>query len=291
MHFFLLAVAVACSSLYAGVCEEALTADQLAVLKKADTSGDYLLRVMDGAVNGQPRLVVFLGESHRKSAEASALGKEVLAQFENRGVEGANLGAYWIGRPLRWTLKVMDWVGPWLLGLKDHVKGSTIEDAVETQGTAYWLEHDHRPTVRENLLATLFPAGMGYCLVKMGHTLLASSASLVASGGTDTQAYVSLGTLVGTVWFMNWALKRGFNPFRPVFWAIEQYFDHAFGRGRNQTMVRNIVAVFKKYEEVPVMLVIVGRSHVDGMAKLLEEQHGFKTVETPKDAPDTTSCE
>lgn len=70
-------------------------------------SGDYDVRVLSGIIEGHPKTVVILGETHVKNEIEKQRGKEVVRYFAFRGLEGADLSKYWAGYGMNIILKLM----------------------------------------------------------------------------------------------------------------------------------------------------------------------------------------
>lgn len=112
-----------------------LTQGQKAILAKVEQHDNFKIGMVDVTVDGIPRTVVILGESHVKFAQASDEGKDVIGYFTLRGIENysADDAKYWTAQgdasaqktvqQAQWETKLVTTIA------KFFVKGSTITDS------------------------------------------------------------------------------------------------------------------------------------------------------------------
>ena len=116
--------AATCADLFSKLGSERLTS-----LEKAEKD-DYKVSILSGTVEGQTRTVVLLGETHVKSAKSAKLGKEILRQYQFRGLEGADAEALWGGKVFGWSIHLSHKLGKLLsFGKRNHM--STIDQATK----------------------------------------------------------------------------------------------------------------------------------------------------------------
>jgi len=263
-------------------CPDALSEAQQEALETASESPEYVVRISTGTIAGVPRIVVLLGERHAKSPSAARIGERVLDAFDVRGIEGVDFSRYWAAPILepvydRSYARLVERMGG----------GSTCEAAWERApdpgGTparrVVELEADHRPGLREQWDAAMTAAGiltanchglLGGCAAALGLMVLPEPVRGACVGAALSGAAL-------------WALFRGFGPgaaerslLGRTYGAWRRYLERSgIVGGRNVTMAAAIARAFSDDPALRVILVIVGRAHVDGLARLLREDQGF----------------
>jgi hypothetical protein len=217
-----------------------------------------LLKAADG------RIVAVLGEAHMKLAKAAAIGKDVVGQFELRGVEtfqrkqvtgGRALGAV-ITAP-RILLRVLS------LGA---VRGSTITDAKQLpSGYTVELERTKRVPLGLHVAALYMTAFFVVAFLAMLTPLLMLIAPPLAAAITFLAALfqVHLLALVLGVLFRRHSWSWVLHPFLGILSL------------RDELMAEGTVRMLEDHPTVQAAVVVMGRAHVDGYARILIERYGF----------------
>lgn len=147
---------------------------------------------------------------------------------------------------------------------------------------AFHLEAGHRPDVLEHFSSVAIPGYVIWAGYRIIYLLVFGVKDSVVTHSA-TPAFQST-ALVGAGLALSYYLTKleilltrrlGFGIVQCFLYPLFIGIEH----GRNKTMVRNTIEAFEKNDDVLVLLNIVGRAHVKGMAKLLEKNHGF-TVQT-----------
>lgn len=219
------------------------------------------LRAPDG------RLLVILGEAHLKFARAWALGRDVVSQFELRGVETFQTRRVLGGRALWLLIHVPRLVLRALtLGL---IKGSTITDAKALrQGHTFELESVSRVPLALHVgalyLGALFFVFWSLLLV----TLLGLSGPVVAWLASINYAFqLHLLALIPAV-----LMRR-----RSWSWLLHPAV--AILTVRDAILAEGTIAMFEAYPRERCAIVVMGRAHCPGYERDLIERFGFTRVE------------
>jgi hypothetical protein len=219
-----------------------------------------LLRAPDG------RLLAVLGEAHVKLARAAAIGRDVVAAFELRGVEtfqrkqvagGAALGVL-ITAP-RTLLRAVT------LGA---IRGSTIVEAKQLP-EGYTVELERTKHVPLGLhVASLYLAGFFVVsfLTPLAPVLVVIApplAAAITSLAWLFQVHMIVALPVAVV------LRR-----RSWSWMIHPFLGIL--SIRDELMVAGTVRMLEEHPDIASAVVVMGRAHVSGFARRLVEQHGFR---------------
>ncbi len=217
-----------------------------------------ILRAADG------RLVAVLGEAHVKLAKAAGIGKDVAMQFELRGVEtfqrrqvagGAALGVL-ITAP-RIMLRVLS------LGT---IQGSTITEAKQLpSGYTVELERTEHVPLGLHVAAIYMTAFLVVAFVAPLAPLLAPIAPRLAAAITSLAAlfHVHLLALIPGVLFRRHSWSWVLHPFLGILSL------------RDELMAEGTVRMLADHPAIESAVVIMGRAHVPGYARILVERHGF----------------
>jgi hypothetical protein len=224
----------------------------------------FSVRVLEAA---DGRLVAILGEAHVKLAKAAALGKDVVGQFELRGVEtfqrkqiagGRALGAL-ITAP-RLLLRALS------LGA---VRGSTITDAKQLpSGHTVELERTKRVPLGLHVASLYMTAYFAVVFLAMLRPLMAPIAPNLAAAITFLAALFQAHML---------ALIFGI-PLRRHSWSWVLHPFLGILSLRDELMAEGTVRMLEDHPTVDSAVVIMGRAHVSGYARILIERHGFAHV-------------
>jgi hypothetical protein len=223
-----------------------------------------LLRAPDG------RTLAILGEAHLKLAKASAIGKDVVSAFELRGVETFQRKQITWGRALGFVISAPRTLLRMLaLGA---IKDSTIKDAKELP-SGYTVELER---------AKKMPFGLHVASVYMTSffvvsflALLAPLLAPVAPGFSAAVLLVALGFQLHLL-----ALIPGFFLRRYTWsWVVHPFLGIL--SLRDGLMSDGTVRMLEDHPSYREAVVVMGRAHVSGYARLLIEQHEFVAVPFP----------
>ena len=220
-----------------------------------------LLRAADG------RLVAVLGEAHMKLAQAAAVGRDVVGQFELRGVEtfqrkqvagGDALGAIVMAPRI-----LLHWLS---LG---EVHGSTITDAKQLPfGYTVELERTKRVPLGLHVAALYMTAFFVVASLAPLTPLLMPIAPLLAA------AIARLAFLFRAHLF---ALVLGI-LFRRHSWSWVLHPFLGILSLRDKLMAEGTLRMLEDHPTVEEAVVVMGRAHVSGYVRILVERHGFALV-------------
>jgi hypothetical protein len=221
-----------------------------------------IVRAPDG------RLVAILGEAHMKLAKAAEIGRDVVRNFELRGVEtfqrkqvfGGRLLGVVISAP-RTLLRLLS------LGA---IKGSTITDAKQLP-SGYTVELER---------AKRMPFGLHVASVYMSAffivSFLAVLAPLISSFAPVLAAIILLLAFAFQVHLL--ALIPGIFLRRYTWsWVIHPFLGIL--TLRDHLMAAGTVRMLEDHRRLTLAVVVMGRAHVQGYERLLVERYGFTRVE------------
>jgi hypothetical protein len=220
-----------------------------------------ILRAPDG------RLVAILGEAHMKLPKAAAIGKAVVGQFDLRGVEtfqrtqvagGRALGAI-ITAP-RLLLRMLS------LGT---IQGSTITDAKQLpSGHTVELERTNHVPLGLHVASLYMSAFFVVAFLAPLTPLLIPIAPGLAAAITScaTLFRVHLFALLPGVAFRRRSWSWVLHPFLGILTL------------RDELMAQGTVRMLEDHPTVDAAVVVMGRAHVPGYARILVERHGFAHV-------------
>ncbi len=202
-----------------------------------------------------------------KLAKAAAIGNDVVRQFELRGVEtfqrkqvvgGRALGAV-IMAP-RTLLRVLS------LGA---VRGSTITDAKQLpSGYTVELERTKRVPLGLHVAALYTTAFFVVAFLALLTAMLMPIAPLLAAAITFLAALFQahLLALIPGVLFRRHSWSWVIHPFLGILSL------------RDELMAEGTVRMLEDHPKVEAAVVVMGRAHVSGYARILVERHGFSLV-------------
>lgn len=214
------------------------------------------------------RLVAILGEAHMKLEEASAIGKDVVSNFELRGVETFQRKQVFGGRLLGVVINAPRVV---LRALSfGALKGSTITDAKQLpSGHTVELERAKRMPFGLHVASVYISAYFIVALLALFAPLLAPFAPVLASAITLLaflfQAHLVL--LIPAVLLRQHAWSWVVHPFMGILTL------------RDELMAAGTVRMLEDHKREKAAVVVMGRAHVTGYERLLVERHGFTRVE------------
>lgn len=252
----------------------------------------YNIRVASGEVDGIPRTVVFLGETHFKTKAALKETEEILNQFDMYGTEGVELDKYWgKGLGLNYLITFINFF------YKKVFEGSTVhvaENKKETQSKKgvtrpiiVELEKNYDPPFQDNMAVLLMPfsfaAAMANKCIALACTTWPSFALLSRLRGFPNQVTKALVIYVA-IDIMSRLL------FDEAKWQDNIFiFSTGLLYNRNAFMSENIIKGFQAHPEKQNILVVAGFAHQSGIMKTLKDKFNFKEVEI--DEVDTSEGE
>jgi len=217
-----------------------------------------ILRAPDG------RLVVVLGEAHLKLAKAAEIGKDVVSQFELRGVETFQRKRVIGGRALgvvitapRTLLRALSF---------GAIKGSTITEAKQLpSGHTVELERAKHVPLGLHVASLYMTAFFVVALLAWSTPLLVVIAPALA-------AVITLLAFAFQVHML--ALAPGI-LLRRYHWS---WLIHPF-LGiltlRDEQMAAGTVRMLEDHPAARAAVVVMGRAHVSGYDRLLVDRYGF----------------
>ena len=236
-------------------------------LERAHESLSYVVRLVR-APDG--RLVAILGEAHLKLAKASAIGKDVVAAFELRGVETLQRKQLTWGRALgvvinapRALLRALAF---------GAIKGSTITDAKQ-------LPSGHTVELER---AKKMPLGLHVASVYMTSYFVVSLLALLAALLAPIAPALPV-VILPVAWAFQVhmiALVPGFFVRRYSWsWIVHPFFGIL--TLRDGLMSEGTVRMLEDHPSMREAVVVMGRAHVSGYEALLVERHGYTPVPFP----------
>ncbi len=214
------------------------------------------------------RIVAVLGEAHIKLAKASRLGNDVVAAFELRGVETFQRKQLTCGR----TLGVfIQWPRAVLRALSlGAVKDSTIVDAMQLSfGDTVELERAKRMPlglhVASIYMTIFFAVALLSLFVPLFVTIAPSLAAAVLSAAVAMQMHLL-------------ALVPGFFVRRYVWsWLVHPFLGIL--TLRDELMAAGTMRMLADHPTRRFAVLVMGRAHVDGVARLLIDRYGLVPVD------------
>lgn len=225
----------------------------------------YAVRVLRAP---DDRLVAILGEAHLKLAKAAAVGKDVVASFELRGVETFQRKQIVGGRALGIVINVPRTI---LRALSfGAIKGSTITDAKQLP-SGHTVELERAKTMPFGLHVTAL-----YMTAFFVVSFLAMFAPLIAGIAPGTAAMITLLALLFQVHML--ALLPAILLRRHSWsWLVHPFLGIL--TLRDELMANGTVTMLADHPRERFAVVVMGRAHVSGYSRLLVEKHGFRAVE------------
>jgi len=216
-----------------------------------------LLRAPDG------RLVAILGEAHLKLGKAAAIGRDVVAQFELRGVETFQRKQVLAGR----TLGVLITAPRTLLRALSlgTIQGSTITEAKQ-------LPSGHTVELER---AKKMPLGLHVTSLYMtAFFIVAFLAAISPLFGPLAPffAFLALAFEVHMLALVPGILLRR----RSWSWMIHPFLGIL--TLRDELMAKGTVQMLEDHPTEPAAVVVMGRAHVSGYQRLLVDRWGFTAV-------------
>lgn len=202
-----------------------------------------------------------------KLAEAAAIGRGVVEAFELRGVETFQRKRVFLGRALgvliqapRALLRVVTF---------GSVKGSTITDAKQLP-SGYTVELERTKHVPFGLHVT--SAYMTAFFTVAFLALLLPILAVVAPGIAAVLVTVLFAFELHMALLVPAVLLRRFT----WSWVIHPFVGIL--TLRDHLMAAGTVEMLADHPKEPCAVVVMGRAHVSGVARLLVERHGFTQV-------------
>ena len=214
------------------------------------------------------RRVAILGEAHLKLERASAIGKEVVGAFELRGVETFQRTQVFGGRALGVVIHVPR---AFLRALSfGTIKDSTITDAKQLpSGHTVELERAERVPFGLHVASAYMTA---FFVV----ALLATSAPFLwpmAPALSETITSLAFAFQVHLLALVPGVLLRR----RSWSWIIHPFLGIL--TLRDELMAAGTVRMLEDHPGIGSAVVVMGRAHVQGYARLLVERYGYQPDE------------
>lgn len=210
------------------------------------------------------RLLAILGEAHVKLAPAAALGREVVGQFELRGVETFQRKQIALGRALGVVINVPRLV---IRALSfGAIKGSTITEAKQLP-SGYTVELERAKRMPFGLhVASVYMTGFFVVSTLAVFAPAIAVVSPIAAGAIAAVAFafqVHLLALVPGMLVRKWRWSFLVHPFLGILGL------------RDELMANGTVRMLADHPAIPCAVVVMGRAHLEGYERLLVERHGF----------------
>ncbi|MBX3209469.1 MAG: hypothetical protein KF764_30830 [Labilithrix sp.] len=210
------------------------------------------------------RLVAVLGEAHMKLEKAAAIGKDVVGNFELRGVETFQRKQVFGGRALgivisapRTLLRALSF---------GAIKGSTITDAKQLpSGYTVELERAKRMPfglhVTAVYMTAFFIVGFLAVLAPLLVTIAPVLAGLITLLALGFQVHML--ALVPGILLRRHSWSWMIHPFLGILTL------------RDELMAAGTVRMLEDHPTAKAAVVVMGRAHVSGYTRILVEQYGF----------------
>ncbi len=213
------------------------------------------------------RLVAILGEAHLKLAKAAEIGKDVVGNFELRGVETFQRKQVLGGRALgvcisapRALLRALS------LGA---IKGSTITDAKQLpDGYTVELERAKKMPFGLHVTSLYMTAFFVVSFLAVLAPLIATITPVLAG----VIVLVALGFQVHMLALVPGILLRRYS----WSWIIHPFLGIL--TLRDELMAAGTVRMLDDHPTARAAVVVMGRAHVSGYERLLVERYGFTRV-------------
>jgi hypothetical protein len=255
------------------LADETLTAgarDALARARRQPLSYGVRMYACPGTAR---RLLVVLGEAHVKLAPAAALGREIVGEFELRGVEtfqrrqvaAGNLLWLFIHVP-RLVLRALTF------GL---VKGSTITDAKQLpSGVTVELERTRGIPIALHAACAYLALFFGVAFTHLGLTAAIALWPGLGDVLGGLMAWVTLAIVALEVHMLllvpAFALRR-----RSWSWLVHPAIGLV--TTRDMLMAEGTVRMLEDHR-ASAAVVVMGRAHLPGFERELCEKHGFRRI-------------
>ncbi|MBX3225270.1 MAG: hypothetical protein KF795_32495 [Labilithrix sp.] len=210
------------------------------------------------------RLVAVLGEAHMKLEKAAAIGKDVVGNFELRGVETFQRKQVFGGRALgivisapRTLLRALSF---------GAIKGSTITDAKQLpSGYTVELERAKRMPfglhVTAVYMTAFFIVGFLAVLAPLLVTIAPVLAGLITLLALGFQVHML--ALVPGILLRRHSWSWMIHPFLGILTL------------RDELMAAGTVRMLEDHPTAKAAVVVMGRAHVSGYTRILVEHYGF----------------
>lgn len=243
-----------------------------ALLRAHEKSLSFGVRALVGPAP-ESRLVIVLGEAHLKLGPASLLGKDIVESIALRGVETFQSKEVFSGKALRWLIYLPRIVLRVLtLGL---VKDSTIVDAKQaSHGFTVEIERAKSMPISLHIAATYMTVMFSIMFAQLALGI----ANFVVPG-----VIVLFGWLLFAAMILqaHMALLIPALLLRRHKWSWLIHPLTAILTARDTLMADGTVRMLADHPNAGPALVILGRAHMPGFQRELEERYGFRRVLFP----------
>ncbi len=240
--------------------EIGLNPRQIAAIAKS--RGYQSTQFYRGTVNGEPKTVVVIGETHIQSKPEAASGRELVDAFPDRSVEGWPGGPLWKG-----TIRL----AYFLEGLaQGKLSGSSISYAARRAGEPgvdhRRLERDYSPSWLERAYSWLVPS------VFIGDRLWwTPSLGVFLNFDINNPAYSAIGPVTSLAALIAGTLTKE---------GIMEKASSVMAPGRDAHMANSVIKRLEEPGSPPVLMVLVGRDHMYGLREHFQSA-GFSEIFPP----------
>ena len=213
------------------------------------------------------RVVVMLGEAHMKLAKASAIGKDVVASFELRGVETFQRDRIAGGRALGFVINAPRV----LLRMLSFgaIKGSTITDAKQLP-SGYTVELERAKRMPFGLHVTSLYTTAFFVVSFLG--LLAPLIGAVLPGLAMAIAFLVVAFQLHLLALIPAIALRRYS----FCWMIHPLVGIL--TLRDELMAAGTVRMLEDHPAERAAVVVMGRAHLPGYERILVEKYGFRRL-------------
>lgn len=249
----------------------------------------FSIRVATGTVNGIPRTVVLMGESHFKTDAVSSKASTVTDKFDLYGVESVDTSNYWgHAQALSVMLDALKAI------FKPFLNGSTVYDVNEKVAEAeqnpenlkklkevIQLEKNYQPEIQDNLAVLLLPLTYSTMILtkcsQMACQKWPQVILLQKLKNVPHQAFKAI-----MAYLMIDIISR-------LMFDKAEWQDNVFVMStgilyhRNQYMADSIIRSFQDRTDKQNILVITGAFHQSGIMSNLVDRYQFQEIKLQND--------
>lgn len=253
-------------------CSPFLSNAQITALREAG-KGDYIVKTVKVDIDGVERTVVVLGETHVKGKADAELGKNVVDQFENVGVEGAegfkkSILGYALGSIAMGVYKIAE-----AFGLHPSTIKYAVEKAKDPNANIRVenLEAGHRLTLKDNFKLAVMIGTMIPTVARAGFYLTPAVCGVADSIIT----FEWIGAALATLWLLKIVpltemVVQGAAQITGYATFTEDLRNDVLCGTRDPYMAAAIENRFHQEPDLKNILVIVGSAHVWGVINNLK---------------------
>lgn len=247
-----------------------------ALRRAAETPLSYGVRVYSApGDNGSSRTLVTLGEAHLKLEHASKLGREVLEQFELRGVETFQTRQVFAGRLLGFLIHAPRAI---LRSLSlGFVKDSSITDAKQLS-FGYTVEVERAKSMPLGLHVGSAYLTAFFAVVWTNFVLLALR-SVLPEVPPALDAILGVLAMVAVLFEIHFLMLVPAVLLRRFSWSWVLHPAVGILTFRDTLMAEGTIRMLADHPTISSAIVVMGRAHLPGFERELVEKHGFRRIE------------